>query len=56
MVQEIRLRSDYREIILIKKKKVGEGQQTLCSCYCHAEGGRCGPETLLRIPGEGSGV
>ena len=39
VVQEIRLRSDYREIILLKKKKeVGEGQQTLCSCYCHAEG------------------
>lgn len=55
MVQEIRLRSDYREIILLEKE-VGEGQQTLCGCHCHAEGDRRGTEALLRIPGEGSGV
>lgn len=55
VVQEVRLRSDYKEIILLKKK-VGEGQQTLCCCHCHAEGGLHGTEALLRIPGEDSGV
>lgn len=37
VVQEVRLRSDYKEIILLKKSR-GEGQQTLCCCHCHAEG------------------